>query len=136
MLTTQYLDEADELADRISVLDGGRIVAEGSAADLKSSLGTERAEPTFPDDDTYARALACLHSLLPAGPAHGPTAVAGLDVDRPARRVGVPTDGSANALRRLLTGLADAGVEAARVELRTPALDDVFLTLTSGKDLS
>ncbi|MBL7491286.1 ATP-binding cassette domain-containing protein [Frankia sp. AgB1.9] len=141
LLTTQYLQEADELADRISVLHGGQIVAEGSAADLKASLGTERAELTFPDDDAYTRALAHLRGPLPAQRPAAPapsdaTAPAGLDVDRAARRVGVPTDGSAGALRRLLIDLADAGIEVTRVELRNPTLDDVFLTLTSGKDLA
>lgn len=140
LLTTQYLHEADELADRISVLHGGHIVAEGSAADLKASLGTERAELTFPDDDTCARAVARLGAGVP-GQRHAPAgpdqaAGGGLDVDRDARRVGVPTDGSADALRALLTDLDDAGIAVTRVELRTPTLDDVFLTLTSGKVLS
>jgi ABC-2 type transport system ATP-binding protein len=74
LLTTQYLEEADQLAQRISVLDGGRIVAEGSAHELKARLGAERAELTFADDTAYAQAVAYLR------------AAGDVDTDRAARR--------------------------------------------------
>ncbi|MDT3441684.1 ATP-binding cassette domain-containing protein [Pseudofrankia sp. BMG5.37] len=154
LLTTQYLDEADQLADLVSVLDGGRIVAEGTPAALKARLGAERAELTFPDDAAYSRAVATLRAAVPAQPtAPPPTAAASsaasdtdaaatgaglaggevdVDADPVARRVGVPTDGTAAALRHLLDDLDGRGIEVARVELRVPTLDDVFLALTAG----
>jgi ABC-2 type transport system ATP-binding protein len=171
LLTTQYLEEADQLADRISVLDGGRIIAEGTAEELKSRLGRERAELIFTDGETFARAVAALDtpgsraavtaaagSTAPLDGTSSPptsiptpiptprptatpapragaaaTAVPGLDgieVDRAARTIGVATDGTAAAVRRLLTELDHRGIEVGRVELRRPTLDDVFLTLT------
>ena len=164
LLTTQYLEEADQLADLVSVLDGGRIVAEGTPAALKARLGTERAELTFPDDDAYARAVTALRAAVPTQPGAASPATAagtgaagaastattgtggastgrpdepalaasGADADPVARRVGVPTDGSAAALRRLLDDLDGRGIEVTRVELRIPTLDDVFLALTAG----
>ncbi|ONH32943.1 ABC transporter [Pseudofrankia asymbiotica] len=173
LLTTQYLEEADQLADLVSVLDGGRIVAEGTPAALKARLGAERAELTFPDDATYARAVATLRAAVPTQPTPAPPAIppspataasppapdadgtaateaglapaaspgagdvtaagaGGVDADPVARRVGVPTDGTAAALRRLLDDLDGRGIEVARVELRVPTLDDVFLALTAG----
>jgi len=151
LLTTQYLEEADQLADLVSVLDGGRIVAEGTPAALKARLGTERAELTFPDDDAYARAVTALRAAVPTQPGAASPATAagtggastgrpdepalaasGADADPVARRVGVPTDGSAAALRRLLDDLDGRGIEVTRVELRVPTLDDVFLALTAG----
>ncbi|OHV35339.1 ABC transporter [Pseudofrankia sp. EUN1h] len=150
LLTTQYLEEADQLADLVSVLDGGRIVAEGTPTALKARLGAERAELTFSDDTAYARAVAVLRATTPAegappapatpsgvvgGPGTDGAALAaggGVDADPVARRVGVPTDGSASALRHLLDDLDDRGIEVARVELRVPTLDDVFFALTAG----
>ncbi|MBL7501177.1 ATP-binding cassette domain-containing protein [Frankia sp. CNm7] len=139
LLTTQYLEEADRLADLVSVLDGGRVIARGTPDELKARLGSERAELTFPDDAAYARAVAALGAAPAAeiaGPAGGGTAgggtAGGLDTDPAARRVGVPTDGTATAVRRLLADLDDRGIDVARVELRRPTLDDVFLSLTGG----
>jgi ABC-2 type transport system ATP-binding protein len=113
LLTTQYLEEADELADRIGVLDGGRLVAEGTAADLKRRVPGGRVSVQFADATRLAAAAA----------AH-PDATA----DPEALTLHLPNDGSIAGLRHLLDGLDDAGV--AGVTVRSPDLDDVFLALT------
>jgi ABC-2 type transport system ATP-binding protein len=114
-LTTQYLEEADQLADRIAVLDRGRIVAEGAPADLKRRLpgGHVRLQFTAPD---------ALHA---AGRALD-TAIH--DTDNLILQV--PNDGSVAALRRLLDRLDDAGIETAQLSIHTPDLDDVFFAVT------
>ena len=117
VLTTQYLEEADVLAERIAVLDGGRIVAEGQPAELKARVARERLELAFADDDALAQVAAAL----------GPRAVA---VDRSARKVQVGTDGSAAHVRALLAELDPGGDRVARFALHTATLDEVFLALT------
>ena len=116
MLTTQYLEEADQLADRIAMLNGGRIVADGTPDELKASLEGEVARLEFADADAFERA------------------VHGLDVSDtdPARRtVDVATDGSADQVRELLSRLDSASIPVERVSLHRPSLDDVFLSLTA-----
>jgi ABC-2 type transport system ATP-binding protein len=98
-LTTQYLEEADRLADRIAVLDGGVIAAHGTAEELKSRIGGEVVVLTGEDGET---------------------------------RREIPTDGTLGGLRRALDELDDAGLEGG-VALRSPSLDDVFLSLTASK---
>jgi ABC-2 type transport system ATP-binding protein len=112
LLTTQYLEEADQLADRITVIDNGRIAAEGTPAQLKRTVGDERAELAFADAATAIRAAAML----------------AVSADRDT--VSVPTDGSASAVRDLLGGLATHGIEPLTIALTKPSLDDVFLALT------
>jgi ABC-2 type transport system ATP-binding protein len=114
-LTTQYLEEADQLADRNAVLDRGRIVAEGAPADLKRRIpgGHIRLQFTAPD---------ALHA---AGRALD-TAIH--DADNLILQV--PNDGSVAALRRLLDRLDDAGIETAQLSIHTPDLDDVFFAVT------
>jgi ABC-2 type transport system ATP-binding protein len=111
LLTTQYLEEADRLADRIAVIDGGRVVAEGSADELKARLGDETVELFFADRealDQAARAIDGAHA-------------------EPGRLcLRVASDGSADGVRRLLERIDD--VE--RLALHRPSLDDVFLSLT------
>jgi ABC-2 type transport system ATP-binding protein len=111
-LTTQYLEEADRLADRIAVLDGGRVVAAGSADELKRRVGTEQVELVL-DEPERARAVL------------GPAVLRG-----DGRTVRVATDGSAAHLRWVLDTLAGADVGVGSVALHKPTLDDVFLTLT------
>jgi ABC-2 type transport system ATP-binding protein len=114
LLTTQYLEEADQLADGISVLDGGRIVARGTADELKRRVGGGHARLVFTD----AAAL------------HGAAAVLGGVRDDLARTLTVPADADPRAVRALLDRLDAAGITAAGLTVRTPDLDDVFLALT------
>ena len=115
LLTTQYLEEADELADRIGVLDGGRLVAEGTAAELKARVGTEVLELTIACAAGRERAARLL-GATPGGP----------------DSIHVPTDGSADHVRHVLDQLADHHIEDVRVAVHAPSLDDVFLALTGG----
>jgi daunorubicin resistance ABC transporter ATP-binding subunit len=116
LLTTQYLDEADQLADSIAVIDRGRIVAEGTADQLKRQVGTERLELAFATEDDAERARKL---------------VAGVRLDGP--RISVMA-GDATEVRRLLNEIADTGLRMLDIALHRPTLDDVFLTLT-GRDL-
>ncbi|MEY9931206.1 ABC-2 type transport system ATP-binding protein [Catenulispora sp. GP43] len=115
LLTTQYLDEADELADRIVVLDGGRIVADGTPDELKRRIGSERLVLTLPDAAAVARALSL-------------TGGTGLD----GSRVSVAVEDPAQ-VRRLLNEADDIGLPLLSVRLQAPTLDDVFLTLTADR---
>jgi len=113
LLTTQYLDEADQLADRIGVLDGGRLVAEGTAAELKRRVPGGHVAVQF----TGAPALAAAAAAHP-----------GARPDADALTLHVPHDGSVAGLRRVLDSLDDD--EVAGVTVESADLDDVFLALT------
>ena len=117
MLTTQYLEEADQLADSIAVLDHGKIVSAGTAFELKGRVAVERVELTFADDASYTRGAA----LLGAD---------GVTVDHVRRAVTVPSDGTAAGVKHLLDRLEDHDVPVERLSLHRPSLDDVFLSLT------
>ncbi|BDT89373.1 ATP-binding cassette domain-containing protein [Nocardia cyriacigeorgica] len=114
-LTTQYLEEADQLADRIAVLDQGRIVAEGTAEELKRHVPGGHIRLRFAD----AAQLATAAQILPEATA-----------DHDALTLDVPGDGDSTTLRALLDRLAAHTIEAAQVSIHTPDLDDVFLALT------
>jgi ABC-2 type transport system ATP-binding protein len=114
-LTTQYLDEADELADRIAVLDHGRIVAEGTADELKRRIPGGHVRLQFPEADALRAAAGLLD-------------VASADEER--LELQVPSDGSVAALRQLLAQLDDADIEVAQLSIHTPDLDDVFFAVT------
>ncbi|MGQ5259919.1 ATP-binding cassette domain-containing protein [Micromonospora sp. ZYX-F-536] len=119
LLTTQYLDEADRLADHITVLNGGRVAAEGTAEQLKARIGGEITQLVLPDDHALARAVALLAANgVPARE------------DAETLSVHVPTDGSAAAVRDLLGLLHAHGVQVHRLALHRPTLDEVFLALT------
>jgi ABC-2 type transport system ATP-binding protein len=113
LLTTQYLEEADRLADRIVLLDDGRIIASGTADSLKTQVGGERIEVYFADDLTAHRAAELLGGLTDG------------------RLLNLPSDGSADHLLQVLDQLRDHALHPARVSSHRPTLDDVFLTLTA-----
>ena len=116
-LTTQYLEEADRLADRIAVLDGGRLVAEGTAAELKRRIGAQRLDLTCLTEAAWAEVTARC----------GKRAV---HLDRATLTVGVPTDGTAAEIRTLLDAADPDRSLIASFAVRGATLDDVFLTLT------
>jgi ABC-2 type transport system ATP-binding protein len=121
LLTTQYLEEADRLADRVAVLDQGRVTAEGTPAELKARVGGLRLE-------LVARDATALTALAAAA------AVAGDAVDPGARTVRVPVEDDAAEVRRILDRLDPDGTRIARFALHSASLDDVFLALTASKE--
>jgi ABC-2 type transport system ATP-binding protein len=120
LLTTQYLEEADRLADSIAVIDRGRVIAEGTADVLKSQVGGERLEITVAEADHVELARRALARFAAGEP----------QVDRHSRHVTVPVDGGSSVLIEAIRALDDAGIAVQDVGLRRPTLDDVFLSLT------
>ncbi len=116
LLTTQYLEEADQLADRISVVDGGRVIAEGTADELKAMVGGDRVDVVVRDAGRLGEAAALL--------GEGVT----VDVDR--RLLGAPAPDRMSTLTRTVRALEEAGIEAEDIAVRRPTLDEVFLALT------
>lgn len=116
-LTTQYLEEADELADRIAVLNNGGIAAEGTAEELKRLVPGGHVRLRFTDPVAYRSAAASLGDA-----SHDDEALA----------LHLPSDGSQRELRAVLDRLDTAGVEADELTVHTPDLDDVFFALTGG----
>jgi ABC-2 type transport system ATP-binding protein len=120
MLTTQYLEEADRLADDIVVIDHGRIIARGDARSLKRQVGGDNIGVTLADPaqlEAVAGLLAGCTDLQPV-------------IDRPLRTVTVPTGEGVGGLATVARTLADAGITVEDLSLRQPTLDEVFLTLT------
>jgi ABC-2 type transport system ATP-binding protein len=122
LLTTQYLDEADQLADRISVIDHGRVIAEGSPDQLKSKLGGDRIDVVVHRTDQLAATAGILRRAAGSG--------AEAEVDPDTRRVGIPVRDRVAALTEAARALRDAGVAVEDIALRRPSLDEVFLHLT------
>ncbi|MGW7079351.1 ATP-binding cassette domain-containing protein [Streptomyces sp. NPDC054866] len=114
-LTTQYLEEADELADRIAVLNDGKIAAEGTAEELKRAIPGGHVRLRFTDPTAYQSAAAALHEVTR---------------DDEALSLQIPSDGTQRELRSILDWLDSADIEADELTVHTPDLDDVFFALT------
>lgn len=119
LLTTQYLDEADQLADRIAVIDRGRVVAEGTADELKASVGESSLELRLADPSDLEDARVAIANVL------------GVDarVSPEAGRITAPMN-NPDLVTELLVTLRDEGVRLAEMSVQKPSLDQVFLTLT------
>jgi len=120
LLTTQYLDEADQLADRVVVIDHGRTIAEGTPEALKAQVGGDRLEVAVTDLADLPAATAVL-AAIGSGPP---------EVDADAGRVSARVDDRVAAIGALVRELEAADVAVADLGLRRPTLDDVFLHLT------
>ena len=118
LLTTQYLEEADVLADRIAVIDVGKVIAEGTSDELKQRLGGDRIDVHVADAGDVKRAAAALEGL--GEPL----------LDEQDGRVSLPVTNGSNSLADVVRRLDDADIEITDLALRRPTLDDVFLTLT------
>ncbi|MET8647167.1 ATP-binding cassette domain-containing protein [Streptomyces sp. NPDC004675] len=116
-LTTQYLEEADELADRIAVLNNGKIAAEGTAEELKRLVPGGHVRLRFTDPAAYRSAATALREA---------------SRDDEALALQLPSGGSQSELRSILDRLDSAGIEADELTVHTPDLDDVFFALTGG----
>ncbi|ROT27294.1 ATP-binding cassette domain-containing protein [Micromonospora sp. HM5-17] len=120
LLTTQYLEEADQLADRICVIDAGRMVAEGTSSELKARIGADRIELVVRDVADLATAAEILERLA-AGP---------VTVDAEIRQLGAPVADRVAALGDVMRALEAAAVVVEDIALRRPTLDEAFLHLT------
>jgi ABC-2 type transport system ATP-binding protein len=116
LLTTQYLDEADRLADIIAIIDHGKLVASGTGDELKAQLGRDVVDVTVRDDADLQRAAEALGTEA--------------TIDTGNSRVSLPVSGGADELVSAVQALGAAGISLDDIALRRPTLDDVFLTLT------
>jgi ABC-2 type transport system ATP-binding protein len=117
LLTTQYLEEADKLADKIAVLDKGKIIAYGTAHELKAKVGNERTEITIERPTDFARAKALFSG-------------ANVAADEQRHSISIPTDGSVKAIKNILDTLFAENIDIDTMSVHKPTLDDVFLQLT------
>jgi len=123
LLTTQYLDEADQLAGRIAVIDGGKVIAEGTPAELKSSLGGQRIALTLAAGADTQAAISALK----------PFATGTIVLNEPDRLLEVPVSAGDGLATEVLRALDAMGVRVSDISVRSASLDDVFLTLTGHK---
>lgn len=117
LLTTQYLEEADLLADRIAVIDGGKVIAEGTADELKAKVGKERVEFTFASSVDYKKAQVVLDGEV-------------VQSDDNQKTLSLANDGGVRKLKTMLEKLESAKITVEGLSLHKPTLDDVFLKLT------
>ncbi|MGW3210310.1 ATP-binding cassette domain-containing protein [Streptomyces sp. NPDC001135] len=124
LLTTQYLEEADQLADRIAVIDRGVVIADGTPDELKREVGGERLQVSVADRAELAAVARCLAGVAPAEPV----------VDEEGRTVSVPLTGGMRTIAAAAAGLQALGVEPEDFAVHRSSLDDVFLALTGRHD--
>jgi len=117
LLTTQYMDEADNLADNIVVIDGGKVIAEGTPNELKSKVGTDRLEFTIGKSSSFEKAQKAVNSST-------------LQADADRRVISIASTGGIPMVRSALEQLEKAKIEVENISLHRPTLDDVFLSLT------
>jgi ABC-2 type transport system ATP-binding protein len=117
LLTTQDMDEADQLADRIVVINGGRIIAEGTSDELKQRVGSERLEIKIAELSNFEKAKKMVNGD-------------DLYSDSKNRILSLATKGGVGHLKQVLNRLDEAGIDVENISFRSPTLDDVFLTLT------
>jgi len=120
LLTTQYLEEADVLADRIAVIDTGRVIAEGTPEELKRTAGEERLEVSLTRPESVARAADALRRVAPGEPS----------ADLADGTVSIVLSDGIQSIETAAAALRQAGVDVADFALRRPTLDDVFISLT------
>jgi ABC-2 type transport system ATP-binding protein len=123
LLTTQYLEEADQLADQISVIDHGRVIANGTPEALKSAIGGDRIELVLHGPADLSRAVGVVERVLREQ----------ASVDEDGRRVSAPVHDRVLALTDVVRALADEDIQAEDIALRRPTLDEVFLRLTGNR---
>lgn len=121
LLTTQYLEEADQLADNIIVIDGGKVIAEGSAKQLKSKIGKDRIVLTLKNSKSYTEAKKSLGTK-------------NVILDEPNLQLSAPIKSSGADVRSILDTLAKKRVEITSIDIHKPTLDDVFLSVTGSSN--
>jgi ABC-2 type transport system ATP-binding protein len=120
LLTTQYLDEADHLANQVVIIDHGRAVAAGTPAELKRRIGVSVIEVHVRDAGDLPQVVDLLRALDHVA----------IEIDRPTRRVSVPIDSGSEGMMTAMHAIHSAGVGIDDIALRQPNLDEVFLALT------
>lgn len=123
LLTTQYLEEADQLADQIVVIDGGKVIAEGTASQLKSKVGKDRLQLTFKDAATYQAAKTLLKKAV-------------IDSDDKEYTLSTTINNTNKDVKNILDRLDTAQLTITAMAVHKPTLDDVFLSLTGKQSMS